>query len=225
MSAQPSAREAVLARVRAALPPHDGDAEAAHGSIQREYQRGGSLNGEQTLELFLDRLRDYDTEIVEVETEAELPGAIAGVLQHAGEQRVVLAPEFPATWLPSGFQFEFDRALPTGAIEGAQAVLTTCEAAVATTGSIFLVHEGAQGRRVLTLLPDHHLCVVRRDQIFETVPQAWEALGENAARPITTISGPSATSDIEMTRIRGVHGPRRLTVILYGPAHTPTREG
>ncbi len=78
------------------------------------------------------------------------------------------------------------------------------------------MHEGAQGRRALTLLPDHHICLVRRDQVFELIPEALAAIAAKGALPITTISGPSATSDIEMTRIRGVHGPRRLTVILYG---------
>jgi L-lactate dehydrogenase complex protein LldG len=97
-----------------------------------------------------------------------------------------------------------------------QAVVTTCEAAIASTGTILLVHGGAQGRRAITLLPDHHICVLRRDQVFELVPETWESIAAQSAKPITTISGPSATSDIEMTRIRGVHGPRRLTVILYG---------
>jgi len=77
------------------------------------------------------------------------------------------------------------------------------------------VHEGAQARRVLTLLPDHHICLVRRDQVFELLPEALAAIAAKSTSAITTISGPSATSDIEMTRIRGVHGPRRLTVILY----------
>jgi len=104
--------------------------------------------------------------------------------------------------------------LSTIQIEGVDAVLTTCEIAVASTGTIFLVHDGAQGRRVLTLLPDHHLCVVRRSQVVGMVPEAIRALGPRLGHVVTTISGPSATSDIEMTRIRGVHGPRRLTVIL-----------
>ncbi|MEO6922995.1 MAG: LUD domain-containing protein, partial [Bryocella sp.] len=79
-----------------------------------------------------------------------------------------------------------------------------------------LVHEGAKGRRVLTLLTDHHICLVRRDQVVEVVPEALSVLAAKSTKPITMISGPSATSDIEMTRIRGVHGPRRLTVIFYG---------
>jgi L-lactate dehydrogenase complex protein LldG len=95
-------------------------------------------------------------------------------------------------------------------------VVTPCEAVVASTGTILLVHDGAQGRRAITLLPDHHICIVKREQVFEMVPEAIAAMGARSRMAITTISGPSATSDIEMTRIRGVHGPRRLTVVLYG---------
>ncbi|MEO6802993.1 MAG: LUD domain-containing protein, partial [Granulicella sp.] len=83
-------------------------------------------------------------------------------------------------------------------------------------GTIFLVHGGAQGRRATTLLPDHHICIVRRDQVYELIPETLAVLGAKSTHPITSISGPSATADIEMTRIRGVHGPRRLTGILYG---------
>jgi L-lactate dehydrogenase complex protein LldG len=101
-------------------------------------------------------------------------------------------------------------------MNGIPAVITTCEAAAASTGTIFLVHHGAQGRRAITLLPDHHICLLHRAQVYELIPQALAAISAHRAESITTISGPSATSDIEMTRIRGVHGPRRLTVILYG---------
>ena len=119
-----------------------------------------------------------------------------------------------AAWIPAGLDVRRDEGLSTAQIEGVDAVLTACEIAVASTGTIVLVHDGAQGRRVLTLLPDHHLCVVRRGQVVGTVPEAIRALGSRLGQAVTTISGPSATSDIEMTRIRGVHGPRRLTVIL-----------
>jgi L-lactate dehydrogenase complex protein LldG len=133
----------------------------------------------------------------------------------ASEERVVVATEFPQRWLPAGFAFTVDRELGIEQLDTMQAVVTTCEAAIASTGTILLIHEGAQGRRAITLLPDHHLCLVRREQVLELVPEAWESIAAKGAQPITTISGPSATSDIEMTRIRGVHGPRRLTVILY----------
>ncbi len=211
-----TAREEILASIRNALEVQASDPAGSHARIAQGYNRIGKLNHEARLEFFIDRLVDYDTEIIQVTAEAELPGAIAEALQHAGEDRALIAAAFPAAWLPASVSFKVDNNLPTSEIEGVPAVVTTCEAAVAATGTIILVHEGAQARRVLTLLPDHHICLVRRDQVFELLPETLIAIAAKAAKPITTISGPSATSDIEMTRIRGVHGPRRLTVILYG---------
>ncbi len=208
-----TAREEILARIRAALPVETQVTEMPLPTPA--YQRRGSLDREACLDLLRDRLRDYNADVVDMETESELPAAIAAALIKAGEERVVVAQEFPAAWLPAGFAIDVDRDLPIAVLDHAQTVVTTCEAAIASTGTILLIHEGAQGRRAITLLPDHHICLVRREQVFELVPQAWESIAAKAARPITTISGPSATSDIEMTRIRGVHGPRRLTVILY----------
>ena len=207
-----TAREEILARIRAAIPPQAEEAALPAPA----YDRKGSLSREACLELLRDRLLDYDADVVDVAAESELPAAIAAALQKAGEERVVVAAEFLANWLPEGFAFTFDREISIEELDRMQAVVTPCEAAIASTGTIILVHEGAQGRRAITLLPDHHICLVRRVQVFELVPQAWEAIAAKSAEPITTISGPSATSDIEMTRIRGVHGPRRLTVILYG---------
>jgi len=215
MSETLSARDEILRRIRTALPGEAVDPSASHARIGRAYRTDEGLSYEACLELFLDRLIDYDTEVLQVDDQAGIAGAIALALRNAGEDHVLVGEEFPAAWIPEGFAFEMDRGLTTEQIESAQAVVTTCEVAVASTGTIFLVHEGAQARRVLTLLPDHHVCIVRRDQVVGTVPEALQALGARMAMPVTTISGPSATSDIEMTRIRGVHGPRRLTVILY----------
>lgn len=206
-----TAREEILARIRAALP--------AQGTLiplqEPAYQRRGGLDREACLDLLRDRLLDYNADVVDIESESELPTAIAAAMCKASEERVVVATEFPQRWLPAGFAFTVDRELGTEQLDTMQAVVTTCDAAIASTGTILLIHEGAQGRRAITLLPDHHLCLVRREQVFELVPEAWESVAAKGALPITTISGPSATSDIEMTRIRGVHGPRRLTVILY----------
>jgi L-lactate dehydrogenase complex protein LldG len=216
MSAPITAREEILGRIRAALPGASTGVEASHAVIARDYARNGTLDRRPCLALFIDRLVDYDTQVVELTDEMELAGAIEDVLREAAEDRLLVPATFPQQWLPRGAAVEVDHNLTTEQMERAQAVLTTCEAAVASTGTIILVHDGAQGRRAITLLPDHHLCVVRRDQVYELVPEALAAMAEQSARPITTISGPSATSDIEMTRIRGVHGPRRLTVLLYG---------
>jgi L-lactate dehydrogenase complex protein LldG len=210
-----TAREEILANIRHALEVKASDPAGSHARIAKSYNRTGTLERDACLEFFIDRLVDYDTEILQVRSEAELPGAIAEALQHAGEAQALVAAAFPGAWLPAGLDFKVDDDLPTSEVEGVAAVVTTCEAAVASTGTIVLVHEGAQARRVLTLLPDHHICLVRRDQVFELLPETMAAIAAKATKPITTISGPSATSDIEMTRIRGVHGPRRLTVVLY----------
>ena len=216
MSDSKTAREEILGRIRAALPGEPSAVAASYAGIARRYQRRGTLDRQGCVNLLIDRLVDYDTEVIELREESELAAAIAGVLRAAGEDRLLAPVEFPREWLPQGFPVLFDGDLSTEEMDRAQAVLTTCEAAVASTGTIVLVHGGAQGRRAMTLLPDHHLCVVRRDQVHETVPEALAAIAAESTRPVTTISGPSATSDIEMTRIRGVHGPRRLTVFLVG---------
>jgi L-lactate dehydrogenase complex protein LldG len=209
-----TAREEILGRIRTALPGEAADPAQSYAHIARDYRSSEGLSPEACVELFLDRLRDYDTEIFHAADESEIAAAVAQAMQHVGEHSLLAANELPSAWLPAGIDVRRDQALSTMQIEGVDAVLTTCEIAVASTGTIFLVHDGAQGRRVLTLLPDHHLCVVSHSQIVGTVPEAVRALGKRLGHAVTTISGPSATSDIEMTRIRGVHGPRRLTVIL-----------
>jgi L-lactate dehydrogenase complex protein LldG len=209
------AKDDILARVRSALPPQTEGA-GAHAGIARRYERHGKLNREACLHLLKDRLLDYDAEILEVETEAELSATVKSALDHAGERRVLAAEAFPKAWLPQGVEVVVDTQLAIESMDGITAVVTTCELAIASTGTLVLVHDGAQGRRAITLLPDRHICLVRRNQVFELVPEAMEALAPRSHMAMTTISGPSATSDIEMTRIRGVHGPRRLTVVLYG---------
>jgi L-lactate dehydrogenase complex protein LldG len=209
-----NAREEILGRIRSALPGEAADPAQSYARIARRYRSSEGLSGEARVELFLDRLVDYNTEILHAANEGEIAGAVAQAMQHAGERTLLVAKDLAAAWIPVGLDVRRDEGLSTAQIEGVDAVLTTCEIAVASTGTIFLVHDGAQGRRVLTLLPDHHLCVVRRSQVVGTVPEAIRALGPRLRQTVTTISGPSATSDIEMTRIRGVHGPRRLTVIL-----------
>jgi L-lactate dehydrogenase complex protein LldG len=214
-SSQVGARDAILARIRGALA---GITESPSSApVDRSYRRYGNLDREACLDLFIDRLIDYDASVLQVQGEGEVRSAIECSLQRGREQHVIVDAAFPREWLPSGLQVILDNDASIEEIESVEAVVTTCEVAVASTGTIFLKHGGAQGRRVITLLPDHHICLVRRDQVFELLPEALAVLDPSATAPITTISGPSATSDIEMTRIRGVHGPRRLTVILFGP--------
>lgn len=218
MSPLLAAREEVLGRIRAALPGDPESVAASYASIHRTYSRRGTLARNACIDLFIDRLIDYDAEVIQLDDETGLAEAIARVLRNADEDRLLVAPDLPKRWHPAHLNPIVDHALTTEAIDRAQAVLTTCEVAIASTGTIVLVHSGAQGRRIATLLPDHHICLVERCQVHELVPEAFAALDRGTPAPVTTISGPSATSDIEMTRIRGVHGPRRLTVILYGRA-------
>jgi L-lactate dehydrogenase complex protein LldG len=216
MSHTLTAREEILARIRAALPDLKVPAEASHASIPRSYGRLSHLDRQACLQLFIDRLLDYDTEVIELTDATGLSAAIEQALRNAGEDSL-LVPAGPLQMLvPDGVNSYVDHGLTTPELGRAQAVLTSCEAAVASTGTIFLVHGETQGRRVLTLLPDHHICIVRRSQVYGSIPEGLAALATQSKKLITSISGPSATSDIEMVRIRGVHGPRRLTVLLYG---------
>lgn len=216
-----NARDEVLGRLKQALPDSASNKEAGHSAIRRDYIRQGSLAAGDRIELFLERLRDYDTQVIEVCDAVEIRYAVASVMQSSGDELLLLPEKWPSEWVPEGVATLIDRVLATDELQRATAVLTTCEVAVASTGTIFLVHGvhgGSQGRRVATLLPDHHICIVRRDQILETIPEGIMAVRQFSTQPITTISGPSATSDIEMTRIRGVHGPRHLTVLLLSEA-------
>jgi L-lactate dehydrogenase complex protein LldG len=212
-----TARNEILTRIRSALHVQDCDPAASHERIRRSYNRVGKLTATACMDLFVNRIVDYDAEILQIQREGELADAIAEVLLRANEQSAIVASSFPVSWLPPGIAFKTDNNhLSTDEIESIQAVVTTCEAAIASTGTLIMVHHEAQARRILTLLPNHHICLVRRDQVFELLPEAIETVAHWATHPITTISGPSATSDIEMTRVGGVHGPRHLSVILYG---------
>ena len=216
MSEQSAAREEILGRISAALLDSTSVRIADYRSIPRAYRSVGELSAEACLDLFVDRLVDYGAEVIQVPSEIELPAAIAQALHSSHESFVVVPEAFPQAWLPASCHVKRDRGLSTAEIDRAETVVTTCKSAVAATGTIVLVHEGDDGRRVLTLLPDHHICLVHRGQIVEVLPEALKTIYAQSHFPITTISGPSATSDSEMTRIRGVHGPRRLTVVIFG---------
>ena len=139
---------------------------------------------------------------------------IASALQVLPRRFLLVPRGFPGDWLPEGIDFRVDADLPYSDLNNSEGVLTTCAVAMAETGTIILRHSEQQGRRALTLIPDYHLCVVRAAQVAETAVEGWRLTALFAAEPITTISGPSATSDIEMTRVKGVHGPRTLDIIL-----------
>lgn len=200
-----SAREAILGRVRDALRTRpEGVVE-----IDRGY-RGASAQptGDALLDLFAERVADYRATVHRCAA-ADLPGVLDDLL--AG-QRVVVPPELP--WPVQGA--EVDSGQTALELDDVDAVVTGAALGVAVTGTLVLDHGPDQGRRALTLVPDRHVCVVRADQVVASVPEAVARL--DPSRPLTWISGPSATSDIELNRVEGVHGPRQLDVILLEPA-------
>ncbi|MGH9607895.1 MAG: LutC/YkgG family protein [Terracidiphilus sp.] len=215
MSSAASSRQQILERVRAATPsaaPAATQLAEAYAALPRAYRRQGAMSAEQRLALMIERLREYDAEVVEC-APAELVSAIAAQLAASGKHTFVAPAGLPAAWLVPGFDWKIDCNLPAGEIEKAEGVVTAAFLGVAESGTIVLHHSVAEGRRVLTLLPDWHLCILRASQVVETLPEYF-ARCEQAPVLVTWISGPSATADIEMTRIKGVHGPRFLHVIL-----------
>jgi L-lactate dehydrogenase complex protein LldG len=209
-----TAREDILNRVRTAQQM------VADLPISREYRRTGSLEAEDRLHLLIDRLLDYDATVHRCEA-SQIPLSVAGILRANGKSGLLIPPGLPPGWLPSGFDFVKDDLLSYEDIDSSQGVLTGCAGAIALTGTIVLRHSAGEGRRALTLIPDYHLCVVFEDQVVETVAQGIDNLATFATHPITTVSGPSATADIEMTRVKGVHGPRTLEVLLVAGSRLP----
>jgi L-lactate dehydrogenase complex protein LldG len=207
----------IIGRIRAALGD---DARAAarveeYAAIPRRYRQGSELGVEARLELFLSRIEHYDGGIFRCDAGIVAP-TIADALAERGATRMVVPPGFPREWLPDGCDFVVDNGSSHQDLDRMDGVLTACTVAIALTGTIVLQHSPSEGRRALTLVPDYHLCVVEAEQIVETVPEAVRRLRALNPSVATTISGPSATADIEMTRIKGVHGPRTLDVILVG---------
>lgn len=208
------AREQVLSRIRQAIPPTAASSvKAGHAAIPREYQRAGTLGESARLTLFEDRLRDYGAGVYRC-AESAIAATVALAMKARGKSELIVPPAVPQAWLPPEARFLPSNALSYADLDQTQGVLTNCVGAVAISGTILLQHTADNGRRAITLIPDYHLCIVFADQVRETLAEGLEALPKNLSVPITTISGPSATSDIEMTRVKGVHGPRVLDVIL-----------
>ncbi|MFE5213888.1 MULTISPECIES: LutC/YkgG family protein [unclassified Streptomyces] len=212
-----SSRERILGRVRRALADVPPDEEPYESAVARDYAREhGERTAEETVELLAENLADYRA-IVHRSDEEELPLLVMRLLAARGSEEVLVPPGLPPGWLAAADPVRIhDRAADTPhRLDRAGSVVTGCAVAVAETGTIVLDGSPGQGRRRISLIPDHHICVVRvPDQVVASVPQALERL--DPVRPLTWISGPSATSDIELDRVEGVHGPRTLEVILLG---------
>jgi L-lactate dehydrogenase complex protein LldG len=233
MSEQVSSGDRVLGNIRTALTKAGSPGAqtsdqlherwAPHSKV--DYERTGSLSRSERLELFVDRLREYDTEVHRCKNKAAITEALQGVFARRGVNSIALPAAFPFELLPLSTSQTDTNAGPVlwmrdeppltnTQLNEVDGVLTLATVGVAVSGSIALQHGPMEGRRVLTLLPDFHVCIIRSEQVVETLPEGLDRLHLTAARTTTFFSGPSATADIEMTRIKGVHGPRFLCVLL-----------
>ncbi len=210
-----AAREEMLQRIRVALQDVPGGEWADQAPLERHYCRQDDTPHADRVDRFAERVAEYRATVHRVST-TQLPAAIAAVLQRRGVQRLAVPRDIPREWLPADLEILPDHELSTEQLNAVDGVLTGCALGIALTGTIVLDSGPTQGRRALTLLPDYHLCVIHADQIVATVPEGIEQLRAAGYQgsPITLVSGPSATSDIELNRVEGVHGPRTLEVLL-----------
>jgi L-lactate dehydrogenase complex protein LldG len=207
------AREAVLARVRAALRDV---ADSEPTEAPRSYNRSSDLSRDDVVRLFAERAADYRANVRRA-VPGEVAETVATVLAEHGAGRVAVPVDLPAEWRPRAAELIEDAGLPARELDELDGAVTGCALAVAETGTLVLDGGPGQGRRALTLVPDLHVCVVLEQDIVATVPEAVAALEPGVrrdGRPVTFVSGPSATSDIELSRVEGVHGPRRLEIVI-----------
>jgi L-lactate dehydrogenase complex protein LldG len=209
----------VLGAVRAALRDVPEGESPQDAPVRRDYLGTHTAGGHaEVLDLLARHLADYRAVVHRVADESEVPALVARLLTDRASARVAVPHGLPAHWLElaDGVEQVADGpGLTAAALDAVDGVVTGCAVAIAETGTIVLDASAGQGRRALSLVPDHHVCVVRAEQVVASLPQALPLL--EPSRPLTWISGPSATSDIELDRVEGVHGPRTLEVVLTGP--------
>ncbi len=204
------AKEVILARIRQALARASDEDQV----IQRAYHTAAPDTREAVIETFARHVVEYRATLDRVERE-QLSTRIAAFCTQHGVKRLVAPADIPDTWLPVDVEVLRDEPpLSYTELDASDGVLTGCCVAIAQTGTIVLNGGVRQGRRALSLVPDLHLCVVEEAQVVSLVPEAIQKLAGTSSQPITFISGPSATSDIELSRVEGVHGPRTLVVLL-----------
>jgi L-lactate dehydrogenase complex protein LldG len=202
------ARAEIMQRIRTAL-----DQVPAAPDVPRDYHGPGAQRGFDAVERFCERVADYEASVHRV-GEEDLQRALADACRARGVARLAMSD---VPWRPKGVELiPDDPPLGPRDLDRVDGVLTGCALAIAETGTIVLDGGAASGRRALTLVPDLHLCVVRTDQVVPAVPDAIAALepAVRERRPITFVAGPSATADIELIRVQGVHGPRTLDVFV-----------
>ena len=204
------AREEILQRIASAVGAPPAEQPPAGG-----YRRAGALSEQERIGLFCRRVGEYRAEVHRAD-EADLPTLISSVCGSHDARRLVVPPGIPAAWRGAAVELVDDHGLSAADLDAVDGTLTGCTAAIAETGTIVLTGGRHEGRRSLTLVPDLHVCVVREAQIVELLPEALATLASDRLerQPITFISGPSATSDIELSRVEGVHGPRTLIVLV-----------
>ena len=233
----PGAREEILRRVGVALR-----AAPTPQPVVRDYRRGGQAGTAALVELLCLRLADHNAEVRRVAA-GEVGRTVADVCRERGVRRLGVPPGLPAAWRPAGAAVVHenertvadydertvadhdglavieDRGLEAHELDDIDGVVTGCTLAIAETGTLVLTAGPTEGRRALTLVPDLYLCVVEESRVVSDLPTALPevaGLVRAGRRPVTFISGPSATSDIELHRVEGVHGPRQLVVLVVG---------
>jgi L-lactate dehydrogenase complex protein LldG len=219
------ARGEILGRIRAALADVPTSERSADVPVVREYRQRDERPHEELVALFERRVSDYRARVQRVSA-AGLPDAIARACADQRLQTLAVPAGLPDAWLPAGLKLVRDEGLGAAELDRVDGALSGCAAAIAETGTIVLDGGALSGRRALTLVPDHHICVVGNEQIAGQIAEALTAVATAVTEqhaPITLVSGPSATSDIELERVEGVHGPRHLTVLIVeggrAPAH------
>jgi L-lactate dehydrogenase complex protein LldG len=210
------ARDEILSRIRAALDDVPAPETATDVAVARDYRQAGERSREQLVEHLAERIADYAAEVRRV-TAAELGDAVTAACAERGLRRIAIPPGLPAGWRPRDVEVIEDVELSAAELDRVDGAVTGCAAAIAETGTLVLDASPICGRRALTLVPDHHICIVLAGQGVELVPEAIAAVApavRDGRRPITLVSGPSASSDIELSRVEGVHGPRDLLVLI-----------
>lgn len=213
------ARSEMLTTIRNALAEVPDSETPDDVELKRDYRQKGKLSQTEVVELFAERTGEYKATVQRIK-QSDLKKVIAESCKRENVQKLVIPEGFQKELLPLDLDLLFDdpdSPLTHHVLDQSDGVITTSAHAVAQTGTIILDAGVGQGRRALTLVPDYHLCIVREDQIVELIPEGFEAVESSVkkeGRPITFISGPSATSDIELSRVEGVHGPRRLEVLI-----------